>query len=133
MASYKNKLGDLEMEVLDHLWRNNEGTVRSVHQSVGKARRVSSNTIQSTLERLYRKSLLQREKSGHAYEYRPALTRAELMSRYIGDVIETFADGRNDHVLTAFVDWLDRVDNDTLNELETLLEARRSEKASTDQ
>lgn len=126
MATHKTNLGELEMAVLDHLWQSGEGDVRAVHKVLGTERGVSSNTIQSTLERLYRKSLLSREKVSHAYVYRPTVTRAELMSRYINDVIDTFSDGRGHHALAAFVDWLDRADAETLNQLEALLAEKRA-------
>lgn len=126
IQSYKLRLGALEMAVLDHLWNTGEGNVRTVHEVVGKVRQVSSNTIQSTLERLHRKSLLTRQKSGHAYLYRPALSRSDLMARYIHNVIDTFTDGNDHHVLTAFVDWLHRADANTLDELEELIESRRA-------
>lgn len=125
MSPEKFKLGELEIAVLDYIWHHGEGSVRSVHDSLGSARRVSYNTIQSTLERLYRKSLLSREKVSHAFVYRAALSRSELMSRYISDVIEMFADGHDRNALTAFTDWLERADSDTLQELEALLEAKR--------
>lgn len=126
MATRKTNLGELEMAVLDHLWNSGEGDVRAVHKIVGTEREVSSNTIQSTLERLYRKSLLSREKVRHAYVYRPAVTRPELISRYIDDVIETFSGDRGNHALAAFVDWLDRADAETLEQLEALLAERRA-------
>jgi Zn-dependent protease with chaperone function len=45
------------------------------------------NTVQSTLERLYKKELLHREKVSHAYIYTPKVLREELMAQAIGEVI----------------------------------------------
>jgi predicted transcriptional regulator len=127
MRPHKIRLGDLEMAVLEHLWSVREGTVRTVHHSVGEPRDVSYNTVQSTLERLYRKSLLVREKAGHAFVYQAAVTRSELMSRYIDEVIETFSNGRTGDAVAAFVDWIDRADTETLDRLEAKLAAKRAQ------
>lgn len=128
MKQMQPRLGTLEMAVLEFLWQAGEADVRSAHGAVGTMRRVSSNTIQSTLERLYRKGLLSREKSGHAYLYRPQVTRADLVSRYIGEVIETFSSGREAPLLAAFVDLVDRTDQKTLMQLEEMLAARKAGK-----
>lgn len=128
MKQIRPRLGALEMAVLEFLWQAGEANVRTAHGAVGKTRGLSLNTVQSTLERLYRKGLLAREKSGHAYVYRPEVTRADLVSRYIGEVIETFSSEREAPLLAAFVDLVERTDETTLRELEAMLAARKAGK-----
>ena len=48
----------------------------SVHVAL-KARRITLNTVQSTLRRLFDKQLLRREKVSHAHIYSPRLTQPE--------------------------------------------------------
>ena len=86
-------LGDLEMAVLEFVWKSGPVDVKHVHQALEQARGLSHNTIQSTLERLYKKKLLRREKISHAYVYRAAIERHELMGRMIDDVVNTLARG----------------------------------------
>ena len=69
-------LGALEMAVLDRLWTAGPADVAAVHAAVGVPRGLVSNTIQSTLERLYRKGLAERSKRGRAFEYRACITRS---------------------------------------------------------
>lgn len=80
-------LGDLEKAVLDDLWANTSGDVKAVHQRVVLARNISLNTVQSTLERLHRKSLLAREKISHAYVYSARVQCEELMSAMIVELV----------------------------------------------
>ena len=78
-------LGELEKQVLNYLWDNDEANAKQVHTAFNAERPGSLNTIQSTLERLYKKKLLSRRKSSHAYIYRPRVKREALMARLIRD------------------------------------------------
>jgi predicted transcriptional regulator len=97
-----------------------------VHRGLGVRRGIALNTVQSTLERLHRKGLLRREKVSHAFLYSPALQRKELMVRLIGDLVETFSDGRPEPMLAAFVDLAAQVDEENLARLEQLVAERRA-------
>ena len=59
-------LGALETAVMEHLWERGSGDVKTVHAAL-KARRITINTIQSTLRRLFDKQLLRRDKVSHAH------------------------------------------------------------------
>ena len=120
-------LGALELTVLEELWCHDQLDAKAVHRIIGTRRGVGLNTIQSTLERLFRKQLLQREKVSHAYLYTPAVQREVLMARLIEDVVETFSSGRSEPMLTAFVDLAARVDEDNLTRLEQLIAKRRTQ------
>lgn len=122
-------LGALELAVLEALWGHGGRDAKSVHGEIGMRRGISLNTVQSTLERLFRKGLLRREKVSHAYLYTPALQRKELMERLIGDVVETLSGGRPEPMLAAFVDLAARVDEENLARLERLLAERRAQDA----
>jgi predicted transcriptional regulator len=111
---------------MDALWRQGGQDAKSVHGDVGVRRGISPNTVQSTLERLYRKGLLVREKVSHAFLYTPAVQREELMARLIGDLVETLSDGRPEPMLAAFVDLAARTDEANLERLERLVAERRA-------
>lgn len=120
-------LGDLEMEVLERLWRMGSGDVRAVHAAQCKGRDNHPNTVQSALERLFRKGLLDREKHSHAYIYTPRLTREELAARLIDETLQRVKGSEPLPMLAAFVDLAMGQDPAVLNELEQLLKARRAE------
>ncbi|WP_206740773.1 BlaI/MecI/CopY family transcriptional regulator [Euryhalocaulis caribicus] len=119
------KLGKLELALLDFLWTEGSSDVKGAHQAVGRPRGISLNTVQSALERLFRKSLLGREKVSHAYCYKPCVSRAELASRMIGGVMEDLS-GDDEALIAAFVDLASRTDEKTLERLEQALSARRA-------
>ncbi len=119
-------LGELEMAVLEHLWSNGEFDAKSVHAVLGKIRGITHNTIQSTLERLFKKKLLARNKVGYAYVYRTTVARDELMGQMINDVVNTMSKDNAEGMLAAFVDIAARTDNAHLDRLEQLINEYRS-------
>jgi predicted transcriptional regulator len=97
-----------------------------VHRNIGERRGIALNTVQSTLERLFRKGFLAREKVSHAFLYTPTVQREELMEQLIGKVVETLSDGRPEPMLAAFVDLAAKVDEENLARLERLIAERRA-------
>nr|WP_223165095.1 BlaI/MecI/CopY family transcriptional regulator [Massilia frigida] len=130
MSSQFPALGDLEKAVLDDLWSHVSGDAKEVHARVGVARGISPNTVQSTLERLYRKSLLTREKISHAYVYSPRVQREELMGAMIADLVGTLGKAQSGSMLSAFVDFAVRADQSNLDRLESLIAARRASQSA---
>ena len=117
-------LGELEVEVLDQIWSSAEATVKEMHGQVGVERGISLNTVQSTLDRLYRKGLLTRRKQGHAYCYRPCVSREALVGSLISDILGRFSsDGPV--AAAAFAAAVDELDAEALSELEAELRRRR--------
>lgn len=120
-------LGDLERTVMDHLWSTGAQDVKACHLAVGRRRRITLNTVQSTMERLYRKALLRREKVSHAYVYEPALSREAFGARLAREVVASVVGSAAPaSVLAAFVDLAERTSEDGLERMERLIAARRA-------
>jgi len=122
-------LGELELAMLEHLWISGETDVLHAHALVGAKRGISVNTVGSTLERLFKKGLVEREKVSHAYRYRSAIDRDAFQARRLVQAaggIETLA---REGVLAAFVDLVADADTEALSELERLVRRRRKERA----
>lgn len=129
MALTELQLGELEIAVLNWLWRVGELDAKTLHQQLMAERKLSLSTVQSTLERLYRKQLVLRNKQGHAYLYQSALSRAEVIGQVVSDVVDRFANGYLSPVLSSFIDVAEKVDERTLDELERLIQLRRAERS----
>lgn len=119
-------LGDLEVEVLEQLWRLGAADVRAVHHGLAGERDNHPNTVQSALERLFRKGLLDREKRSHAYVYSPRLNREELAARLIEETLQRVNASEPLPTLAAFVDLAAEQDPSVLDKLELLLQAHRA-------
>ncbi len=118
-------LGDLELEVLDHLWAVGEADVTETHSAVGRARNNTVNTVGSALERLYRKGLVRRTKVSHAYRYRAALEREAFQARRMVDAVGGAKALADFGVLAAFVDAVAETDTESLDQLSALIADRK--------
>ena len=119
------QLGELEIAVLDDLWSSGSSDAKTVHRRVGGRRKITLNTVQSTLDRLYRKTLLSREKVSHAFVYTPQLSKSELSSRLIDGLMQSTLGNDRQSMLAAFVSLA--ADANALSELEALIAvAKRS-------
>lgn len=118
-------LGELEIAVMEHLWAYGATNAKAMHRLIGIPRNITPNTVQSTMERLFKKRLLTREKVSHAYVYSPAVTREGLMAEMIDNVVDKLSGGSTETMLSAFVDLAERVDAQSLDHLERLIEERR--------
>jgi predicted transcriptional regulator len=121
-------LGWLETAVLDQLWTHGSADVAAMHARVGEPRGLARNTIQSTLERLYRKGLAERRKLGRAFEYSARISRGEWLTSSLGGVLETLPGADAALVLSAFVDLAERAGEQSLDALEELVRQRRRER-----
>ena len=120
-------LGPLERQVLDETWRLGEVSVRDICLTFGE--QVAYTTIMTTLDRLYKKRLLERRKSGRAFLYSPAVSREQLETGIREDVIEGLLDGteRIQPVLACIVNAVSERDREMLDELERLIQEKKRE------
>jgi predicted transcriptional regulator len=118
-------LGELETIVMELLWTEQSSDVKTVQQAIGVPRKITLNTIQSTMERLHRKGLLEREKVSHAYIYSPKISKEELSANLVQEVISRVMGRENESMLSTFVDLAARSGDESLAKLERLIAARR--------
>jgi predicted transcriptional regulator len=119
-------LGPLEKRVLDALWARREGAcVRDLRPAFPA---IAYTTLMTTLDRLYRKGILDRIKRGRAFYYNPRLNAAELEAALATDALRT-ALARDVSALrpflSVFVNVIGDRDHRLLEELEALVRARR--------
>jgi predicted transcriptional regulator len=123
-----SSLGSLETRVMELLWARGESSVRDVFESI--TRPLAYTTVMTTLERLFKKGLLHRCKSGRAFLYSPAMDREEWERRRAGGLVAAFLDGRNgsrELLVSSLLDAIGRHDAALLDELERKIRRRRKQ------
>ena len=75
--------GELQGQVMAALWRLGSGTVEQVRQALPSRYRGAYTTVQTVLNRLAERGLLERERDGRNIVYQPRFTEAEYLSRSI--------------------------------------------------
>ncbi|MSQ04256.1 MAG: hypothetical protein EXR71_20610 [Myxococcales bacterium] len=119
-------LGPLEAEVLDHVWKLETATARELFASQSQQGERAYTTLMTTLDRLFRKGLLRRDKAGLAWRYAPAITRGAFEQKRVDALAARIVAQHGDAGLAAFVDAAAAADGPLLDRLEELIRARRS-------
>ena len=121
-------LGKLERSVLAETWDRREVSVRDIYLAFEE--RIAYTTLMTTLDRLYKKHLLERRKDGRAFLYSPAVSPEEFEHGIREDVIDgllgTGAEGIRP-VLACIVDTVSENDRELLDELERLIKEKKRE------
>ncbi|AUD78819.1 MULTISPECIES: BlaI/MecI/CopY family transcriptional regulator [Kangiella] len=119
-------LGELEKQVLQYLWEYPDSDAKQVHVVLSNQRGGGTlNTIQSTLDRLYKKGLLSRKKKGLAYYYKAKLDREHLIAKLIDNVTSDFVRAGENSLIAAFSSISSDLDDSQLEELEQLIQKQR--------
>ena len=92
-------LAPLELDCLNTLWPMGEGTVREIRDRLAPRLPRAYTTIMTIMDRLARKGIVERKKSGRAYVYRANLTAQEARAQALGHVIEKFFGGSKEALL----------------------------------
>lgn len=126
--SSQRSLGPLEQELLQILWQMGEGTVRDVMDSAQLD--AAYTTIMTTLDRLYKKGVLQRSaEEGRAFRYRPRHSKEEFNRRNVAAGLEQlFAAAPQARAPISFlVDEISKRDAALLDDLQQAIESKRRE------
>ena len=102
-------LGPLESAVMDRLWKRGQATVREIVDDLGKTRSLAYTTVMTIMTRLHTKGLLQRDRDGKTYVYRPAFTRAQHRERLSRELVRGLVSEFGDVALAHFAAELDGV------------------------
>ena len=121
-------LGKLERQVLEEAWQRGEVSVRDIYSAFGE--RIAYTTVMTTLDRLYRKQILDRRKDGRAFFYSPSVSREEFEHGIREDVIDGLLGGGAEGiqpVLACIVDTVSETDRGLLDELDRLIKEKKRE------
>jgi predicted transcriptional regulator len=122
------ELGHLETTVMEILWARGESSVRDVIEKLGRP--LAYTTVMTTLDRLFKKRLLDRRKSERAFLYSPRLSRSQWDHKRAGEFVAGFLAGprpSGELLISCLVEAVGRQDEALLDELERKIRLRRRE------
>ena len=121
-------LGKLERQVMEEIWRLGEVSVRDIYRVFNQ--QIAYTTLMTTLDRLFKKKLLDRRKDGRAFLYAPVVSREELDRGIKEDVVDGLLGHGADEVeaiLACIVDTISERDRELLDELDRLVQEKKRE------
>jgi predicted transcriptional regulator len=92
-------LAPLELDCMNTLWPMGEGTVREIRDRLAERRPRAYTTIMTIMDRLARKGVVERRKTGRAYTYRANVTADEARAQALGQVVDNFFGGSKEALI----------------------------------
>jgi predicted transcriptional regulator len=96
------KLSRRQHQVMDAVFALGEATVREVVDRIGEPEAYDS--IRVIMANLAKEGLLEREREGRRYRYRPGLPEAEVRRSEIRHLMRTFFEGTPSRAILAFLE-----------------------------
>ena len=127
-------LGTLERQIMDMAWSRPELSVRDAYDGLGGE--IAYTTVMTTCDRLFKKHLLTRRKTGRAFVYAAALTRDALDSAVASELVGGLLQGDSGGslpLLSSLVDAVSLRDRALLEDLERLIAEKRDALAREDE
>jgi predicted transcriptional regulator len=125
-AGPTSNLGPLERQVLEAVWAHRTATVRELLAD-GKIWQTYP-TIMTTMDRLFKKGLLDRVLEGRAFRYSPRYTREELeRTASVNGIRQLLGSERASLHLSYLVEAVGAHGEALLDELQFLIEQRKAE------
>ncbi|HET9400223.1 MAG TPA: BlaI/MecI/CopY family transcriptional regulator [Candidatus Acidoferrales bacterium] len=118
--------GHLEERVMDILWTRGASSVHDVVERLDRS--LAYTTVMTTMDRLYKKGLLLRQKESRAFVYTPSMTRAEWDRERASALVAGFLAQQNqgrEMLVSSFLDAVCEHDAALLDELEKRIRAQR--------
>lgn len=123
-----SSLGPLEASVMRVVWARGEAAVREVMAQLDRP--LAYTTVMTTLDRLFKKGLLERRKADRAFLYSPRFTRREWERKLADELVAGFLAGpapSRERLLSFFIDAVGQHDEALLEELEKKIRTKRRE------
>lgn len=121
-------LGDLESAVMEVLWSKPGQTVIEVEERLRQKREIAHTTVLTTLDRMYRKGYLRREKQAKAFVYSPCYTRNEFERTMAQEVLGALIGHSTETAVSTFVELISN-DPGALDQLEAKIREKRRERS----
>src|SRR5579871_6138008 len=124
--SARREFGELESKVMEVLWAAGESSVRDVAERLGRP--LAYTTVMTTLDRLFKKGLLERRKEDRAYFYAAKFSRRQWDEKRAGDWLAgLLAENKVDVLASCLVNAVNSTDAALLDELEKKIRQKRKE------
>ena len=120
-------LGPLESQLMTVLWDLGSATVREVLENSDVAG--AYTTVMTTLDRLHKKGLLNRQPEGRAFRYSPAQTEDEFNGALVLDALRHMmkSAGSPSHPISYLIEAISEEDHNLLDELQREINRKRQE------
>jgi BlaI family penicillinase repressor len=102
MPEHPTELGELERDVMQHVWAAGSITSEAVRERL--SRPLKESTVRTVLKRLEDKGFVTHSVRGRTYVFHAAEARREVAARAVRRIVDWFCNGSVEEVLVGMVD-----------------------------
>jgi BlaI family penicillinase repressor len=96
------KLTPLELEIMHVLWDEGSANVQIVQQKLNRS--LAYTTVQTMLNILHKKGKAKRTLKDRAYFYKPAVSRKQVVSKHVTDVVDRLFGGSAESLVMSLLE-----------------------------
>lgn len=114
----KIKLDELQLELMKVLWENGEATVQAIREALAEDKAIQ--TINTVLQRLRKKGIVDYRKEGRQYVYRALVSEEETKSKEVDSFVNRWFQGNSSVLVNHLIKEGD-FEADELEQLKSLI------------
>ena len=99
-----DQLTPLELEIMKVLWETGPASVQAVQERLAATRELAYTSVQTMLNVLHRKRKVERELRDRAYFYQAIVSRDEVVSTTMRDLIDRLFGGSAESLVLSLVE-----------------------------
>lgn len=122
----KYNLTPVEHELMDILWKIEEGTVRDVMAHLPLRRNLAYTSVSTMLRILEQKKILKTRKSGRTHIYVPALSKSTFAALTLNKMVNQVFSGNSVELVSYLVNK-NNLSQDEMTEIQKIIENKKKE------
>lgn len=131
MSRFRLPADELEYAVLAEIWKLGSASVRDLYERLGVPENLVYTTIAKVVDRLRDKGLIQRQRKGQAFIYRPQAAAEEVERARARSTVTRLLGSTPRAAVATLVEAVESLDPGLLEELERAVAERRRTKRGT--
>ena len=118
-------LTDVELEMMNILWKHNGGTVNDVLAALQPHRKLAYTSVSTMLRILEQKGVLESEKAGRGHIYRPKVPKHEYETKTLRHLVDNVFEGAPGQLVQRLLE-VESLSEEDLSVIRRLLKEKRS-------
>jgi BlaI family transcriptional regulator, penicillinase repressor len=123
----RDKPTERELDLLKVLWERGPSSVREVYELLSRSEDLSFTTVQTMLQVMFDKGLVERELMGRSLIYTAKVKREEAERAMVGDLLERLFNGSAQQLLARALD-VKKASPEEVRAIQTLINKARKGK-----
>lgn len=124
------RLGKVQLQILQILWRAGEATARQITEELEKSSPIAHSTVQTLLRKLEAKGAVMHEVKDRVFVFRPLFKQSEVTGTAASDLL-TRVFGGSVYGLVSHLFQHERISPDEIRRLRQLIDSQTSEEETS--